>query len=80
MRQNVTTQDRRDSEQKDPRWTYGTGGVGGRFGGAYPTGTVHLHQWDTVHDSSVLVTRKVKCRSYRRAVRVLRWHLMGYKV
>lgn len=73
-------QDRLDSEQEDPRWTYGTGGKDGRFAGAYPSGTANLHEWQRVHDSEVLVTRKIKCRSYRRAVRVLRWHLMGYKV
>lgn len=61
----------------DKRWTFGTEGHNGNFAGAYPDGTVNLHGWSADND---IQTRKVKCRSYRRAIRLLRWHLMGYNV
>jgi hypothetical protein len=69
-------------QTEDPyvgKWTYGNG-VKGRFGGAYRSGTAGLHHWEQDGDKQILVRRVIKCRSYRRAVRVLRWHLMGYKV
>lgn len=65
-------------EHNDPSyvgdWTFGTGGVGGRFGGAQPDGGVRLHSWE----GHVFVTRRVKCASYRKAVRRLRQHLKGH--
>jgi hypothetical protein len=80
MRQNVSwylRDDHVDPETGAPdRMTFGSGGAGGRFGGARPCGIVRLYSWE----GGELITRRIKCRSYRRAVRVLRWHLMGYKV
>lgn len=63
------------------RSTFGTQGKDGRFGGAYPDGRANLCSWvDKGEGGQELINRNVKCRSYRRAVRVLRWHLMGYGV
>lgn len=56
-------------------WTYGTGGIHGRFGGARPDGSLTLYSWaPTGH----LITTKVKCATYRKAVRRLRQYLAGY--
>ena len=54
-------------------WTYGTGGRQGRFGGAHPGGLLNLFSWE-----AELVTRRIKCSTYRKAVRRLRQHLAGY--
>lgn len=54
-------------------WTYGTGGAHGRFGGAHSDGRLILHSWEYG-----LVTRTIKCSTYRKAVRRLRRHLAGY--
>lgn len=48
----------------------------GRFGCAWPDGTVSMHVWN----GSEYVNHKVRCSSYRRAVRLLRMHLKGYSV
>lgn len=58
------------------RMTFGSGGVDGRFGAAYPSGTASLHWWD----GTTLLHKRVQCRSHRRAVRLLRMHLKGYNV
>lgn len=58
------------------RMTFGSGGVDGRFGGAYPCGTVILYSWV----GAALLRKRVQCRSHRRAVRLLRMHLKGYNV
>jgi hypothetical protein len=79
MRQNVSwwlRDDHIDEAGEPYRMTFGSGGVDGRFGGALPTGWVNLYSWV----GTELITRRIRCRSYRRAVRLLRWHLMGYKV
>lgn len=70
--------DKHDDGAGNPRrWTFGSSsGPGSRFGGAHLDGTVGLHDYTP----GAVRYRIVKCRSYRRAVRVLRWHLMGYKV
>lgn len=69
-----TRDDHKDSLGYPQRSTFGSQGViGARFGQAYPSGKVVLFDHR-------LVARHIKCRSYRRAVRVLRWHLMGYNV
>lgn len=69
-----------DCDGNPMRWTFGDG-VQGRFGGAYPDGTAGLHYWiDKGEAGQILMRKVVKCRSYRRAVRVLRWHLLGYGV
>lgn len=67
-----------DHDNKPCRWTYGSGGKDGRFGGAHADGHVNLHVWDTTGGSHVLLTSRLKCRSYRRAVRLLRQHLKGH--
>lgn len=71
--------DRHDACGIPCRWTYGTDSAVLRYGSAYPSGTVNLHEWNSGRGEYKPV-RTIKCRSYRRAVRVLRWHLMGYKV
>lgn len=60
-------------------WTFGTDGYDGRFGGAYPDGRVNLHYWGG-ECGAVLASRKMKFSTYRKAVRALRHHLMGYTV
>lgn len=69
-----------DPDGRPHRMTFGSGGVDDRWGAALPSGWVRLYSWETVHDSLSLVSRRVKCRSYRRAVRLLRQHLKGYNV
>ena len=54
-------------------WTHGTGGRQGRFGGAHPDGLLTLYSWE-----AELVTRRIQCSTYRKAVRRLRQHLAGY--
>lgn len=62
-------------------WTWGTGGKDGQFGGAYPSGRASLRSWVTgPSGEQVLVTKTVRCRSYRRAVYLLRLHLKGHNV
>lgn len=75
----MTIDDKHEALGVPARWTYGTDDNGVRYGGAYPAGHVNLHEWCPVQ-KVYLPVRTIKCRSYRRAVRVLRWHLMGYKV
>jgi hypothetical protein len=78
----ITLRDRDDSNAaSDKRWTFGSG-AGGSFGAAYPDGEAALNYWEDCPETGKPVPRRklIKCRSYRRAVRVLRWHLMGYKV
>lgn len=71
-------------QHKDPDigpWTWGTGGKDGQFGGAYPNGEVRLRSWVTdATGGQLLVTKVVRCRSYRRAVYLLRLHLRGHNV
>jgi hypothetical protein len=72
----ITLRDQNDGvSSTGTRWTFGSSIIS-RFGGAYPDGEVNLSEWC----DDVLTRRVIKCRSYRRAVRVLRWHIMGYKV
>lgn len=54
-------------------WTYGTGGSRVRFGGAHPDGLLTLYSWE-----AELVTRRIQCSTYRKAVRRLRQYLAGY--
>lgn len=61
-------------------WTFGTGGKGSRFGSAYPDGRTSLRYWEERDGQQHLVQRVIYCRSYRRAVRLLRMHLKGYNV
>jgi hypothetical protein len=65
----------------DGTYTFGTGGVGGRFGGAHTThdgkGAANLHYW--VDDVRV-ETKTVHCRSRREATRRLRRWLEGHNV
>lgn len=78
----ITIQDKNDSSCiSGTRWTFGSGPAG-IFGGAYPDGEACLSYFEDCPESGKPTLRRkiIKCRSYRRAVRVLRWHLMGYKV
>lgn len=67
-----------DRDDEVGRWTFGTDGVNGRFGGAHPSGHAHLHTWVDEGNGEELRRKVIKCRSYRRAVRVLRLHLQGH--
>ena len=62
-------------------YTFGTGGVGGRFGGAHTThdgkGIANLHYWV---DNGRVETKTVSCRSRREATRRLRRWLEGHNV
>jgi len=66
----IRVQDYPAGNTSPTRWTYGSQVMGNRYAGAYPDGTVNLHEWD---GKQYLPVRTIKCRSYRRAVRVLRW-------
>lgn len=60
-------------------YTYGTGGVDGRFGGAHTThdgkGMANLHYWV---GNAQLESKTVYCRSHREAARRLRRWLLGH--
>lgn len=55
-------------------WTFGTGGVRGRFGVGTADGVLRLHFWE----AGELTTKHLKCATYRKAVRRLRQHLKGH--
>lgn len=69
----ITDMRKENDPDYDRDWTYGTAGVYGRFGGAHPDGRLNLYSWE-----DGLVTRTIKCSTYRKAVRRLRRHLAGY--
>ena len=60
-----------------PSWSFGSGGVGSRYGGAHRCGHVNLHSWGPNNESLV---RQIKCGSYRKAQRKLLQWLKGYSV
>lgn len=66
---------------KGETYTFGTGGVDGRFGGAHTThdgkGVANLHYWV---DNERVVSKAVYCRSRREATRRLRRWLEGHNV
>ena len=69
-----------DDKGRPCRWTFGTAGVHGRFGGAHTDSTgayVNLYRWDEGTGLGLRHT-EVRCRSFRQAVRVLRQHLRGH--
>lgn len=63
-------------------WTWGTAGVGGRFGGVHPAGNgksfASLNSWAEVEGRPVLCTRNVRVRNHRAGVRLLRRFLRGH--
>lgn len=67
-------------EQTDapgPSWSFGSGGVNGRYGGAHRDGKASLHSWGPANE---MLCRTVKCSTYRKAQRKLRQWLKGYNV